>query len=453
MSTEHNPIAQLVTELQQKWNTDISPNPDIQIARWLIIPQQARLYEGFLKLESTAYGGVPDMVIVLLTPFTSASQHSRALAEHWIEAYRKDSKIINEYIESNPDFSWQADEYEKRLSEDQDANNALLIEMLSQFQMALSEKERALTLALFPYSVSDTKDYEKWMDTMLELGLPENVRFMIFDYSDERYFDRLMKNHEDIGKSLSVPLDLDGAINKIATAGDPNNPEVQFRKCMMMMSKGVSNKNRESVHKWGERALEVTQPSGIRSLFITAHIVYAGMLFNFKDFETIDDLLMKATAMAKQSVKAGDDQCKPLLVQSYGFQASSKQLQKKKEDASTLFCKQADTAIEFGFPQQPLTSWWMAYSAIRKKDKEQYKELVIKAYNYGSEQEKETLKSTCMTFIANDYYNILDKESQYDDCKEIDEFMTEVEGENWREEVEERRKEMEKRKLSLKNWF
>jgi hypothetical protein len=453
MSNEHNPIARLVTQIQQKWNDEVTPYDHINLVRWLIIPRQARLYEGFLKLESTAHGSLPDMVIVLLNAFSSQESHSKNLIKHWIEAYRKDEKTMEAYKEVNPAFSWDAEGFEKKIGDDTAQNNLLLLEMLESLQSALPDEEQALTLALFPYSVEDTKDYAKWIDTLLKLGLPEKVRFMMFDYADERFFDGLLKDHEETGKSLSVALDLDGAIAKIASSGDPNKPDVQFRKCMLKMSKAVSGNNLASLNLWGEKGLEVTQRSGIKSLYITAHIVYAGMLFSFKEFELIDDLLFKATALSKQGLKSEDESCKPLLIQSYGFQASSKQLQKKKQDAANLFCKQADTALELGFAQQPLTAWWMAYTAIKKTNKEQYKELVTKAYDYGNNQEVETLRSTCMTFIAADYYNILDKESQYEDCQKIDEFMIEVEGEKWREQVEERREEMEKRKLSLRNWF
>lgn len=453
MSLEHNPIAQLVTQIQQKWNTAVTPYPNLKLIRWLIIPEQARLYEGFLRLESTASGNLPDMVLVLLTPYTSKAQHSKHLIEHWIEAYKKDTETLEALQESNPDFHWDADGYAAKISEDTHQNNRLLIEMLESFQQILPEKDRALTLSLFPYSVEDPIAYGTWLESMISLGLPEHVRFMVFDFADERYLDLSMKKVDDLGKSLSVPLDLDGAISKITTAGDPNKPEVQFRKCVAKMSKAVKNNSREDVHHWGKKAIEAAQRSGLKSFFATAHVVYAGMLFEFKEFEIIQDLLQKALTVAKQGLKAGDEQCKAILIQIYGFQASAKQLEKKLEDAATLFCKQADTALEFGYPQQPLTAWWLAYTAIKKKDKEQYQTIVEKAYRFGSKQEIETLQSTCMTFIAADYYNILDKNDKMQDCKEVDAFMITVDGEDWRSQVEERRKEMEKRKLSLFNWF
>ncbi|MGJ8667110.1 MAG: hypothetical protein ACSHW7_12145 [Patiriisocius sp.] len=453
MSLEHNPIAQLVTQIQNKWKEEVTPFPLLKLVRWLIIPEQARLYEGFLRLESTASGNLPDMIIVLLTPFTSAKNHSKNLIQNWIESYKKDTETIKALKERDPNYNWDTSVYEAKISEDQKENNLLLIEMLHDFQNLLPEDDRVLTFTLFPYSIEDTNDYGKWLVTMIEFGLPEHVRFMIFDYADERHFDLTMKEAEDLGKSLSVPLDLDGAISKISEAGDPNKPDVQFRKCVAKMSKAVSNNNTESVHLWGKKAIEAAQRSGLKSFFATAHIVYAGMLFEFKEFEIIQELLSKALTLAKQGLKSGDDNCKPILIQVYGFQASAKQLEKKPEDAATLFCKQADIALEYGYPQQPLTAWWLAYNAIKKKDKEQYKSIVEKAYEFGSQQEVDTLQSTCMTFIAADYYNILDKQNDKEQCKEIDTFMITVDGEDWRSQVEAKRKEMEKRKLSLFNWF
>ena len=453
MSNQHNPIAQLVSQLQQKWNSEVVPHDHINLVRWLILPEQARLYEGFLRLESTDQGSLPDMVLVMLTPFESSKSHSKSIITDWIEIFRKEHELIEKVSLEHPSFVWDDKSFEARLSNDADRNNVLLIDMLRSFQEVLPEKGRFLTLGLFPYSVASPKDYAKWMDTLIRLGMPEFTRLMMFDFENERHFDLLLKSNIETGKTLSVPLDLQGAMSKIAQSGDPNNPEVQFRKCMLEMSKSTQKKDVNRLKIWGEKGLEATQRSGLKSMFASAHLAYAGMLFNFKEFDLIDQLLQKGTTLAKQGLDAGDDLCKPILIQSYGFQASSKQLQKKKEDAVTLFCQQADTALEHGFPQQPLMAWWMAYNVIKKKDKDQYKEIVSKAYGYGSEQEKELLKSSCMPFIAADFYNINEDDRAQEKCREIDAFMIELEGENWRDDLELRRKEMEKKRLSLKHLF
>ena len=159
MNNEHNPIAQLVSKIQNKWNSDVTPHGHLRLVRWLIIPSQARLYEGFLRLESTAHGSIPDMVIALLTPFKSTERHSSTIIKDWIESYRKDSENIESYAKNNPDFVWDPGNFEKKISKEAYQNNLLFIEMAKAFQEALPERNRVLTFALYPYSIEDTKEY------------------------------------------------------------------------------------------------------------------------------------------------------------------------------------------------------------------------------------------------------------------------------------------------------
>ncbi|WP_149274986.1 hypothetical protein [Pareuzebyella sediminis] len=453
MSDEHNPIAQLIAQLQQKWIKEVSPHDHINLVRWLVRPEHAKLYTGFLQVESSNTGRLPEMVLVLLTIFKDAKEHSKNLILEWINSYRGNAELIEKYKKNNKDFHWDADYFEKRVSDDHQANNLLLIELLSSFQGAHSRGEIPLVLCLYPYGTEDMKAYNKWLDTILKLGLPPKIRLMIFDNADDRYFDKLCDAHAGISKTLAVPFDLSEAISKLAKAGDPNDPVVQFRECMLKMGKAVRNQNLLELNKWGEKGIEIMQKTGDVGMFSNSHIVYAGMLFNFKEYDAIDELLSKGLLLAKKGLKAKNVICKTLIIQYYAFQASSKQLQKKFEEATDLFCMQADTAIEIGFPQQSLNAWWMAYNAIKKLDRDRYSKIVRKAYEKGVEQDKETLKSTTMSFIAADYYNILDKRRRREDCQEVDAFMVEVEGEKWREDVESRRKAMEKRKYTISNWF
>ncbi|WP_299254530.1 hypothetical protein [uncultured Aquimarina sp.] len=453
MNNEHNPIAQLITTIQQKWIDEVSPNDHIQLVRWLIKPDQARLYEGFLRLESTPNGGLPDVPLVLLTAFESKETHSRKLIQDWIDTFKKDEKLQQDLDTKNLKFNWGVSEFETKLENENTDCDVLLLEMLSTFQKAMPNPQLPLTLSLYPYSVEETKDYDKWIDWLMQLGLPDKVRLMFFDYVEERYFDQLIKNHNDISTSLAVPLDLQGAINKIASAGDPNDPEVQFRQCMIEMSKSVTKKNVQRLHVWGKKGLTVTQKSGSKSAFATAHVIYAGMLFNFKEYKIIEELLQKGLAIAKQGLSGGDETCKPIIIQNYGYQASCKQLQKQKDKAADLFCKQADISIEYGFGPQALTAWWLGYNVIKKRDQKRYTDIVTKAYQFGVSLVPEMIKSTCLAYIAADYYNIVEKNREMNECDSIDIFMKEIEGEEWRSTVEAHRKEMKKKSLSILNWF
>lgn len=453
MNNQHNPIAQLVTQIQDEYLQKVCPDKKVALVRYIIKPDQSKLYEGFLKLESTPHGSLPEVPVVLLTHFEDIEKHSRSLAKDWIEGFKKDIKTANEMESRKISFNWDISIYEQKLEATQGVADTLLLEMLKSFQAALPDTEMYLVLSLFPYSIIEPREYQKWLDNLLSLEFPDKVRIMFFDFAEERHFDKIMKDYYPRSVSLSVPLDLEGAISNLAMSGNPNDPEIQFRQCMMEMSKGVSKNNAPHVHEWGKKGLQVTQKSGSKSAYATAHVIYAGMLFNFKEFEIIEGLLQKGLAIGKQGLAGGDETCKPIIIQTYGYQASCKHIQKKKELAADLFCKQADKAVEYQLDPIALSAWWLAYSAIKKKDYTQYAEIVEKAYAHGEKISPELLKASCMRFIAADRYAIAQKNGDIEKRTAIDTFMIEVEDENWLEDAEAHRKKMEKSRIPILNWF
>ncbi len=185
-----------------------------------------------------------------------------------------------------------------------------------------------LVVALLPHAIHDMDGYRQWLIGLLKKGIPPSVSFMIVDHIGAYYFDGVMKKYPDNTKSLSVELDLDGAISKIAKSGNSNAPVAKLNECILEMGKAVQQNNVARVDEWGEKALFITQRSGLKSLFATAHIVYAGMLFNFKQFEKIDGLLTKGLRLATQGLNKEGDACRPLLIQFHGYIAASSQLQK-----------------------------------------------------------------------------------------------------------------------------
>ncbi|MFI8605653.1 hypothetical protein ACIGCP_14400 [Cellulophaga baltica] len=431
MNNEHNPVAQLVTEIQQKWLLEVSPNSHLQWIRWIIKSDQARLYEGFLKLESTPHGAIPDIPVVLLTPFENSNIHSKHLIRDWLDNFEKDQKTQEKIAKGQLNFNWNF-QYFKTAIQDETTNfDHLLTELLKSFQEALPNSENHLTLALFPYTVQSPLDYKLWMDIILTLGLPIKTRLMVFDYEPENYLESLQIKFKSVSKSLIVPIDLEGAMKKIALTGNPNDPEVQFRQCMLEMGTSVAKNNRQRLHYWGKKGIEVTQKSGDKSSFATAHTVYAGMLFSFKEFDTIDKLLNQGLTIGKQALASGDQTAKAIVLQTYGFMASSMQLQKKLDAAADLFCKQAEVAISFQMVQQALAAYITAYTLIQKKLKKRYKEIVQQAYEFGKTLTIEQLKTSSLNIIALEYYNFSDKKIQFS----IDEFMTHLDGKDWKEKL------------------
>ncbi len=452
MSNEHNPIALLISQIQSKWIDEIGVTDNIHLVRWIIKPDQARLFQGFLKLESTEYGKIPDVLLVFLNPFKKAKTFSREIIEQWLNVFNEDQDIIGDYNKTNPDFNWDTESIKTKSSAENINHDQLLVEMISSFQSKLP-KNTPFTISFLPYTIEDVIEYAKWLNQILNLKLEKYCRIMIFDHVEDRHFDKLLNQHKSISKSLSIALDVEGTLQKLATTGNPNDPEFQFRQCILNMSKAVQNNNLNDLEKWGQRGIEVAQKTGIKNMLSTAHLVFASMLFSFKTFEDIDKLLSQGLSIAKKGLASGDKTCKNLVIQHYGYQASSNQFQKKYDLACDLFCKQAEGYIELNLPQQAITSWWMASNAIKKRNSEKFRIILEQAFSEAKKHDKEALKLTTIGFIADDYYKVLFNKKQLEQCEDVDRFMIYIEGENWRSSIQDQRKTLEKKRLSLFNWM
>ncbi len=291
MLSEHNPIAELVHQIQQKWVEEVSPFPKLKLARWLIKPDEARLYEGFLKLESTEHGAIPEILVAMLTPFLSEVNYSQNLVKDWVKAYKEDLKTQEKLQQKGITKVWNIQPFSTGAELRDNDFDKLFLDMLSSFRLDMVDNNKRLVVALFPYSIHNMQGIRNWLSDMLKNGIPEGISFMIFDHIGENYYDRIFEKFPEITKTLHVHLNMDDAVSKIAKMGNPNSPEVKFRECILEMGNAVQKNDQPKVDHWGEKALLATQQSGLKSMFASAHLVYAGMLFSFKKFAKIDPLL------------------------------------------------------------------------------------------------------------------------------------------------------------------
>lgn len=435
MLSEHNPIAELVHQIQQKWIEDVSPFPGLKIVRWLIQPGEARLYEGFLRLESTEHGAIPEALITMLTPFVSEFSYSQNLIKDWIKAYKEDVKTREKLQQKNIDRSWIYQPFLQGAEMNDNDFDKVFLDMLIAFRSEMVDKSMKLVVALFPYSIHNMNGIRSWLSIMLKKEIPEGISFMIFDHIGENYYDRIFEKHIDTTKTIHVDLNMDEAVSKIAKMGDPNSPEVKLRECILEMGNAVQKNDQPKVDHWGEKALLATQQSGLKSMFATAHLAYAGMLFNFKKFEKIDPLLAKGLRIAQQGLKLNDASCKPLIIQFYGYMAASRQLQKNTDEAIKAYEKQGDIAVEYQLISMALTPYQQAYNLSRKKMPMLYDDLLHKTYNTGIILSKEELVNSSFASIGWDFYVWLQTHQKHNEAEETDKRLTEIFGKDWKEQA------------------
>ena len=156
-------------------------------------------------------------------------------------------------------------------------------------------------------------------------------------------------------------------MRQIATQGNPNDPEVQYRQCMFKMGDAAQKKDKPELDIWGRKAIDVAKKSGNKMLLATAYISYAGMLFGFEEHTQIMDLLDEGVRFSKREISNGLTEMQNLLLQFYGFKASAWQLRKKTDKAIEWFMLQATEAKSMKLYLQSVSAYNKAY--VLAKDK------------------------------------------------------------------------------------
>jgi hypothetical protein len=434
MTSEHNPIAELIHQIQTKWKNEVSGQSECKLVRWLIKPEEARLYEGFLKLESTEHGSIPEVLVTMLSPFKNRQDYSTDLIRDWITTFREDAKTQEKLKAKDKTINWDNGAFLTTANNSDEYNHGQLLTMLSSFRLAAAKNEVPLVVALFPHWISDMEDFRMWLIHLLKMEIPDGISFLIFDHIGQNYFEGVCKKFPEITKTLHINLDMDGAISKIAKMGNPNSPEVRLRECILEMGKCVQNKDRSRLEKWGEKALEVTKRSNSKSMYASAHIIYAGMLFNFKAFDKIDALLTNGLTIVNQGLTTEPEACIPLIIQYYGFMAASKQHQRRIKEAIHIYEKQADTAVTYSLPGMSLTPYQQAYTLSKKHLPERYEELLKKAYGVGRQMQNDEQKNSSFPSIALDYLEWLESR-KHNEATVTDDELTTLFGAGWKSQA------------------
>lgn len=438
--SEHNPIALEVNKIQQAWLKEVSGRAALRLVRLIIKTEEARIYEGFCKLESSPHGRLPEVFVTHLTPFEDEDTFSAAIIKDWLQTYDNSADLFRQ-LEEEASFQWDSQPYRKALAGlNGHPLDELLLQLLDSFRKALPGDDVQLALTLLPRLVSDQRGLKNWMVKLLNKGIPAGVKLVVFDLAGNEQLALHERQFPGQVHSMHVPLDLMGAIQKLAKSGNPNDPEIGLRTCMFEMGAAMKDKDVKRLHEWGQKALEIAQRSGNKGLFATAHISYAGMLFYFKKDPQLPQLLERGQRIAKQGHQQGDPACLPLLIQFYGYQGAFAQLRRRFDEAIDWFIQQARLAKEHQFSQQAVNAWYQAAELCRRKNTARYYTVLEEAYQDGLALEDDEISTSLYIYVLRDYYDFVHAKKIQETIRQIDEKMGRLFGENWKEEVDRIRK-------------
>jgi len=245
--------------------------------------------------------------------------------------------------------------------------------------------------------------------------------------------------------------DMQGAYSNLMTQGNPNDPQVAFRKCMVKMGEAASKGKQDQLNKWGEKGLHITKQTSNLPFWASAHLIYVGYLFGFKDTERILHLLDKGIQIGQKEPENKD--LIGVLLQLYSYKAAYYSFINQKENALEWFIKQAELAKDSEENSIAITAYKNALLlAEQKKMMDQVQDIIPVAFAQGYAIEDAILKTTEFSYTASHYVKILREEEQTNPIKkeleEINTRMTLLFGNTWEEQVDNLRKQIKNKEFA-----
>ncbi len=431
MNNEHNPIALRINKLQELWIQERKKKPNSRLIRWMIEEHDLPLVNGFYKLESTPYGKIEEYLIVLLSDFDSKTNFSYHLAHDWIQSFEQAQQ---EYPDLYwPQFAQIKEEFEQIKQGNPKQANSFFVYLLEEYKQALSPN-RMLLVGINPRKVYDHSELNTWTDSLLQL-LPKTIGIVFTDYKQSGYYNEVFQLKQWANESLTISLkdqDIKAAYNQLMTQGNPNDPQVQFRTCMIGMAEAANQQDKKGVYHWGNKALQVTKSTGKIEFWASAFLVFAGNLFYFQDSEKIFELL-------NQGIEIGHSQpenqaLQGVLLQLYAFKASYFLVEGEAEQAIEHFLIQADLAEQANQTLVAVTAYKNALIVAQQNDwQDQLQRISDLAFPVGYSLEDDYLKATEFGFIALHYLQQTNQLSETQH-QEIEQRLNRLFGEDWKQQ-------------------
>ena len=446
---EHNPITVRLDEMVQVWKKNVQPQ--YRLIRWMLKPEDHRMYEGFCRLEASPHGKLDNLFVFFYTPFTNAKAYSHALLENWLHEYDeavKQQQLATLGIKSE----WDVQPFRKAVSENNYTDcDRLLPVMIQSYRSSIGHAETPFVFSVLPKQMSGPRQFQQWIQQWMEQPKEVGIQLLVFDHQEGNFWGQVFEQYADFSVTLKHDLRMQDAIRQIATAGAATDPYALFRKCMFEMGEAANKKNKVLLNEWGQKAIECGKKTGDKSLLATAYITYAGMLFNFKDHDLINELLDTGIRLCKQEVAGGNETLKPMLLQYYTYKGADCQIQKERKEALQWFMKAGDEAVAFGFTTQAVSAYYKAWVFAGYKNWHEEKiQACRQALQLTSRLTNDDIQASEYPFMAYDYVQYKQREED-ELAAEVSNKMMETYGTGWQKTIEELKQNYTKKKIRQAN--
>lgn len=427
INNEHNPIAIRISNVQDLWIENREKFSDAKIYCLVCEPTDYQIVEGFIRLEASEHGCTSDIIVGFKADYDDKTDFYKFLIKTWIDSFSMD-------VEKNPDWDWAdfssfKSELTSVSSLSADKLRDLYIRLVTSFKTFVGN-DNLLGITLFISRIGDVEALNEVIKDIAE-RLPAGVALILIDYKKREVYDILLSEMKGRICLIDIPnQNMTGAYKEIATQGNPQDPNVKYRKCLFELGEAASKGNKDEAKKLGHELIRLSREIGGTAFMASSYLMFGGFMVKFhREAGFCHDLFDKGIALVLPKYHDEQD-CAQILLQLYNYKGTVHSYNKDITEAIKQFMTAVKIAKEVNMKTEVVNEYNYALLMALKKDRLTYEPILNEAFEYGYSFSDEDLKIINLSFIASTY---LDKTYSLDSSKrdEISKRMSDLYGEDW----------------------
>lgn len=427
INNEHNPIAIRINYIQDLWIENREKHPDSKIYCLVCEPSDYQLLEGFIRLEASQYGRTSDIIVGFKTEYNNKESFYKFLIDEWLRSFGAD-------LEKNPSWGWS--DFVSFQTEAASINSKsvaelreLYIRLVSSFKKFVGD-DNLLGITLF---ISRIEDVELMNETIKEIAdrIPNGVALILTDYKNRNVYTSLLSEMKGKFCLIDIPnQDIGGAYKEIATQGNPQDPNVKYRKCLFELGEAASKGNKDEAKRLGQELLKLSREIGGTAFMASSYLIFGGFMIKFhREEEFCHELFDKGISLVLPKYHDEQD-CAQILLQLYNYKGTVYSYNKDVTEAIKEFMKSVKIAKELDLKTEVINEYNYALLLALRKERLTYEPILNEAFEYGYSLSDEDLRIVNLSFIASTYIN---KTYRLDasEREEIIQRMSDLYGYDW----------------------
>lgn len=402
INNEHNPIAIRINYIQDLWIENREKHPDSKIYCLVCEPSDYQLLEGFIRLEASQYGRTSDIIVGFKTEYNNKESFYKFLIDEWLRSFGAD-------LEKNPSWGWS--DFVSFQTEAASINSKsvaelreLYIRLVSSFKKFVGD-DNLLGITLF---ISRIEDVELMNETIKEIAdrIPNGVALILTDYKNRNVYTSLLSEMKGKFCLIDIPnQDIGGAYKEIATQGNPQDPNVKYRKCLFELGEAASKGNKDEAKRLGQELLKLSREIGGTAFMASSYLIFGGFMIKFhREEEFCHELFDKGISLVLPKYHEEQD-CAQILLQLYNYKGTVCSYNKDISGAIREFMKSVNIAKELGLKTETINEYNYALILALRKERLTYEPILNEAFEYGYSLSDEDLRIVNLSFIASTYIN------------------------------------------------